>query len=756
MTSSTRFLYDLFAPIEYDNREYEMKQGEGKSSRLSQVPLCHVVDQLYGEKRSFRLLLWGGASLGKSTQLSTVKLYLLKKKIPFLYLNLKILNGGDQDRFINFKNSVAALPQGSIVLLDSYDELNHKELNEEVDRFIFANSNSALQNISLLLACRWYDEKTAEEKFKSFQLAHIQELNENQVSLLLAQWLDSEQLEAVKNNGHYDVLKITMFLRIFLDLLQERVDKEAQNALIEEYSNETWFFDQYFHKLYAQKTNRESAKEECEEQLTKIGEYFLSHRKGEAFTISDVFNNIFYVQDDIIQASHELYRYYAEAKFLYRRMQEKYRDSLLDEAVTPYKPLLKADSISHYFLGQLAKRGEEKNCDKGFYRFIVELFISSKEYQSKHTKSDDFMDLCWNYAPFPSPSPPGFEAGEFYLGYNDDIIDDGLLECGDLGRIPVGERGIGACKYVAGKIKAFMWCGKTDIHKIVEWLDIHQSYLSNLQRINVIENKRYVSIDNCLIDLKHRTLCVIGADAKFDDSWNDFCTEISVLSIGLLMYKGRILKLPQAVVRLGQFSLCGPNVTEIHFSKNVKQIDEMALSNCWHLNSLYVDEENERYFSSGNCVIDRESKSLLIGCIGSEIPADGSVTHICHHAFSHCDGITELKIPDGVKSIAEQSIIACRSLKKISIGKDVENISPWSFCYNLALEEIEVSPKNEFYKVETGCLIEIKTKRLITCLRNGIIPNDGSVRTYNRYSFLNDLDLGKKHVIPVGIEEEET
>lgn len=70
-----------------------------------------------------------------------------------------------------------------------------------------------------------------------------------------------------------------------------------------------------------------------------------------------------------------------------------------------------------------------------------------------------------------------------------------------------------------------------------------------------------------------------------------------------------------------------------------------------NLTKITVDKTNAYLYSKENCVIDKASGELLLGCQSSIIPVDGSVTRIGDCAFSGCSGLMSITIPQSVKSI---------------------------------------------------------------------------------------------------------
>ncbi len=137
------------------------------------------------------------------------------------------------------------------------------------------------------------------------------------------------------------------------------------------------------------------------------------------------------------------------------------------------------------------------------------------------------------------------------------------------------------------------------------------------------------------------------------------------------------------------FSHCR-GLENITIGKDVNSIGEDAFSYCSGLNSITVDSDNTVYHSAGNCLIETQSATLILGCKNSVIPSDGSVTIIGSDAFPNCVGLTSITIPDGVTIIYSWAFTGCTGLKSVSIPESVYNIGYRAFsgCNGLASVKI--------------------------------------------------------------------
>ena len=139
------------------------------------------------------------------------------------------------------------------------------------------------------------------------------------------------------------------------------------------------------------------------------------------------------------------------------------------------------------------------------------------------------------------------------------------------------------------------------------------------------------------------------------------------------------------------------NCPHLVFPKDMTDIaDEfyMALGITDDIETIEVEKGNPYYHSAGNCLIETDTKTLVLGCKNSVIPDDGSVTKIGKCAFNGCQKLKSITVPDCVTELGYMSL-AYTGLKEVTIPEDLEEVAAHAFSLNRYLEKIIVKEKTE-------------------------------------------------------------
>lgn len=174
-------------------------------------------------------------------------------------------------------------------------------------------------------------------------------------------------------------------------------------------------------------------------------------------------------------------------------------------------------------------------------------------------------------------------------------------------------------------------------------------------------NMLYHSSGNCLIETGTKRL-ISGCLSSI------IPTDGSVTSIGDYAFSGCenlvYIEIPSSVTNIGfdAFAFCY-KLENIQIPYSVEDIDYRAFFRCEGIKSIAVDPRNLKYYSSGNCLINTITNTLIRGCNNSIIPE--GVTSIGDNAFSGCTTMTNIKIPRNVTEIGADAFSFCDNLMDI-------------------------------------------------------------------------------------------
>lgn len=237
--------------------------------------------------------------------------------------------------------------------------------------------------------------------------------------------------------------------------------------------------------------------------------------------------------------------------------------------------------------------------------------------------------------------------------------------------------------------------------------------------------------------------------------------------------------IPSGVTEIGRLAFSGCNALTIYAEAAVKPSGWYDYFDCpivWDYNNnevaddeyVYTIQDGIRYgIKNGAATVVGQPKNIEAVNIPAEIFYKGNcyrVTSIGDNAFSYCEKLTSVVIPNSVKTIDFAAFSFCSNLKSVEIPSSVTSIYPLAFvgCVSLtalvipssvttigetvfnkcdSLELLTVEKGNPIYHSAGNCIIETNTKTLIAGCKNSTIPTDGSVTSIENQAFMYCVTL---------------
>ncbi len=176
------------------------------------------------------------------------------------------------------------------------------------------------------------------------------------------------------------------------------------------------------------------------------------------------------------------------------------------------------------------------------------------------------------------------------------------------------------------------------------------------------DNKRYSSVEGCLVDYAEKTFICRPCGMR----WS-----AQTVPDGIEAIEARA------------FARCN-SVEYIFIPSSVNQIGEQAFYGCDSLSVIDVDTKNGRYSSADGFLVDDVEKTLICcpgGMTMSVLDVPDGVLAIGNEACDGCDSLEAVTIPPSVTSIGDRAFSFCNSLVSVAIPPSVTSIGHDAFAY---------------------------------------------------------------------------
>lgn len=218
--------------------------------------------------------------------------------------------------------------------------------------------------------------------------------------------------------------------------------------------------------------------------------------------------------------------------------------------------------------------------------------------------------------------------------------------------------------------------------------------------------------------------------------------------------------LPSTLTSLGgiwTFKNCS-SLTDIEIPEKITSLGYQVFDGCENLSEIKVNANNPVLYEENGIVYNREEKSLECcpgGASGSVTVAEG-IEQIDAYAFSGCEKITNITLPNSLKIMEEAVFVSCTGLEKIIIPEGTTTLSDWTFngCHNLKEVTIPGSVTHIGDNQFSGCPVNLivygyKGTEAERCVQYENNSYDRNIQ----FKEINS-DIGDDNITPVPLPEQ--
>jgi hypothetical protein len=229
------------------------------------------------------------------------------------------------------------------------------------------------------------------------------------------------------------------------------------------------------------------------------------------------------------------------------------------------------------------------------------------------------------------------------------------------------------------------------IPESIEWIGKHSFYKClNLKQVTISQNVAYMG-NNAFSDCSNIVLINKSPYFQYEGGilYNRDYTQVFHYSLGS---KIKDVKIKEGVRTIGRNSFWNArNINKVTIPSTVRQIGYNPFAYCINVefdvySPNYTTYNNVLYSSDYHEIVCCSAKAVIRGTVKLH---DKTIS-IGRNAFTGCERLQSIALPQTLKTIARGAFSYCGKLKKIHIPKSVDFLGDWAFNNCMALKTVEL------------------------------------------------------------------
>ena len=207
-----------------------------------------------------------------------------------------------------------------------------------------------------------------------------------------------------------------------------------------------------------------------------------------------------------------------------------------------------------------------------------------------------------------------------------------------------------------------------------------------------------------------------------------------------------MVKLPSELEIIAEDIFYGcENLEEVYIGEYVKSINDSAFKGCNNLKSIIVHENNQYFYATESCLVDRNEQKLVVGfnVSGGNVVIPEGIKVICDSAFYGRTSIKRVTLSETVEKIEYSAFANCQNLEYVYLNKNLKYLEGFTFdnCTNLkeVIMPIRIESMGQYIFFHCESLESITLPENIKMIPSGMFSHCVSLKTIELNSVVTDV-----------------